>query len=308
MKVFASSDYYKRFVSPLCKANSELTAGKSEISRFSNGEIHALVHDGVDHEECLVIGSVAPPDEQLLTLLTLTDALKRSSATRVVAYLPYLGYARQDKFAPGESGGISLIGALLKSAGVDEVITYDTHSDLDGQLLGLPLVSLSPTQLFVPLVKNLGWSDVTVVAPDKGARSRAKTFAEELGSNQPIAYLVKKRVDGILHFNLVGKVTPRVVVVDDILDTGKTLVSACNMLRIEGVQEIIIAVTHGLFTGEAWKRLFGIGVKQLFVSNSCPEAVAQKHPMVQHVPLNSYLPIDSLYVTKNKKQFEIFAI
>ena len=290
MKVFAASDYYKRFVRPLCKSSPDTVAGKSEVMRFPNGEMHAIVYEDVDGEDCLIIGSVAPPDEQLLALLTVASALKRGGAMSVNAFLPYLGYGRQDKFSEGESGGIALIGSLLKAAGVDEVITIDTHSDLDGHLIGLPLISLSPAQLFISVISQLGWDDITIVAPDQGAKGRAQKVASLIHTKFPLAYLVKQRTNGIFHFELVGKVSSRVVIVDDIIDSGRTLVSACNVLREHGVQEIIVAVTHGLFTNEAWKRMFGLGVKTIFVSDSCPEALAQNHPGVQVIPLAPLLP------------------
>lgn len=304
MKIFTSSDYYKRFVRPLCKSSPDIVAGKSEVMRFPNGEIHAMVYEDVNDEECLVIGSVAPPDEQLLALLTLANTLKRNGAVSVRAFLPYLGYARQDKFKTGESGGIALIGSLLRAAGVDEVVAIDTHSKLDQKLIGLPLISLSPASIFAPAIHDLGWSNVTIVAPDEGALARAQAIADTLGSTRPVAHLAKIHVDGIVHLDLAGEVSSHAVIVDDIIDSGRTLVSACNVLREHGVQEIAVAVTHGLFTNGAWKRIFGLGVRALFVSDSCPEAAAQKHPGVQIIPLTPLLPAVLPEVIRKEKQYE----
>lgn len=305
MKIFTSTDYYQRYVRSLCKSSPGVfVAGKSEVMRFTNGEMHAMVYEDVNDEECLVIGSVAPPDEQLLALLTLSNALKRNGAASVRAFLTYLGYARQDKFKSGESGGIALIGSLLRAAGVDEVITVDAHSKLDQKLIGLPLTSLSPAAIFVPAIHDLGWNDVTIVAPDEGALARAQAVADALENLRPVAHLAKIHVDGIVHLNLTGEVGTHAVIVDDIIDSGRTLVSACNLLHEKGVREIAIVVTHGLFTGGAWKRLFGLGVRALFVSDSCPEAAAQKHPGVQITPLTPLLPAVLPKVTRKEKQYE----
>ena len=304
MKIFTSSDYYKRFVRSLCVGNHDIVAGNSEIARFSNGEMHAVVHEDVTDEECLVIGSVSPPDEQLLALLTLANTLKRNGAKSVEVFLPYMGYARQDKFKTGESGGIALIGSLLRAAGVDRVITIDAHSKLDQKLIGLPFTSLSPAPIFVPAINDLGWNNATVVAPDEGALARAQAVANALKNPRPIAHLAKIHVNGIVHLNLTGEVSGRAIIADDIIDSGRTLVSACNMLHEKGVQEIAVAVTHGLFTGGAWKRLFGLGVKALFVSDSCPEAAAQKHPGVQIIPLTPLLPAVLPEVIRKEKQYE----
>lgn len=290
MKVFATSDYYRRFVKQLNELNSQMLIGLSEIRRYPNGEIYALIQEDVEYDDCLVIGSTAPPDEQLLSLLTLADALKRHGARRVQALLPYMGYGRQDKFSLGESGGIALIGSMLKTAGIDAVITFDAHSELDEELIGLPLTSLSTAQLFVDAVHELGWKDFTVVAPDHGAIGRAQSLAIAMGNAKPIAYLIKKRSDGIAHLNLVGKVDRHVVIVDDIIDSGQTLLSASSVLRAKGVQEIVIAVSHGLFTGGGWKLLFNHGVKTLMVSDSCPETSVQKHSGLKLLSLNKLLP------------------
>jgi ribose-phosphate pyrophosphokinase len=304
MIVFATSNYYRRFIRALRTEHPDIAVGTCDISRFPNGEMHASVDDDVSGQDCLIIGSVAPPDEQIMALFMLANALKGSGAHLVQVFLPYLGYARQDKFKPGESRGIALIGSLLHSAGVDKVITVDTHSKLDAELIGLPFTSLSAATLFIPEIQSLDWDNATIVAPDEGAISRSQAVANTLGSTRPVAHLVKKHIDGIVHLNLVSEVGARVVIVDDIIDSGRTLVSACNVLRDKGVQEITVIVTHGLFTGSAWKRLFGLGVKTLFVSDSCPEAVRQKHPSAHVISLAPLLSAVLTEAAKREKQYE----
>jgi ribose-phosphate pyrophosphokinase len=290
MFVFATPGYYQRFMQPLQSAYPYIVAGNCQVTRFSNGEMQALVHDDVNNQDCIIIGSVAPPDEQLLSLIMLVDALKHGGARSLRVFLPYLGYARQDKFKPGESGGIGLIGGLLRSAGVNEIITIDAHSALAQKLIGIPFKSLFASELFAPSIQAFGWKDMTVVAPDEGAIDRCQSMVEALGRTHRLAYLVKHRFDGIVHLELIGDVGKQVVIVDDVIDSGHTLISACRLLRNQGVEEIIIAVTHGLFTGEIWKQLFGLGVKQLLISDSCPEALRQMHPNIRVVSLNPLLP------------------
>lgn len=304
MIVFAAPTYYRRFIRPLRTENPDIAVGNCGVLRFLNGERHVRIYDDVSGQDCLVISSIAPPDEQLLTLLMITDALKRGGARSVRVFLPYLGYARQDKFEPGESGGIALIGSLIKAAGVDKVITIDAHSKLDQKLIGLPFTSLSPASIFIPAIHDLGWKDVTIVAPDEGAIARAQAVADALESPHPVAHLAKIHVDGIVHLNLTGEVSKHAVIVDDIIDSGRTLVSACNVLREKGVQEIAVVVTHGLFTGGAWKRLFGLGVKTLLTSHSCPEAKSQKHTNVHVISLNPLLPEILSGVAIKEKQYE----
>ncbi len=193
MIVYASLDYYQKFIPLLLSVHPDMQAGEASIERFSNGEMHAKLRESVKGKLCLIIGSISPPDEQLLRLLTLADALERGGARHIRAFLPYLGYGRQDKFADGESGGIALQGTLLKAAGVDEVITIDAHSNLDRELIGLPFVSLSSASMFAPIIRSLQLQlqDAPIVAPDTGAIARTQLLAARLGDARPITYLVK---------------------------------------------------------------------------------------------------------------------
>lgn len=285
MKVFAASEYYRQFI------DADMM-GECDVERFANGELHVVVATEVTGQDCVVVGSLAPPDSQLFSVLMLADALKQAGARTTTAYLPYLGYGRQDKPAPGESGGIALVGRLLRAAGIDKVITVDVHSSLDRQQIGLPLVSLSPGLLFAPSIIEMGWQNATVLAPDEGAVGRAEDLASRIGSGSSPTHLVKRRTDGVQHLEIVGSVGKRVIVIDDILDTGSTLISACELLQNKGVQEILIVVTHGLFTGEAWRRLFSLGVTGLLVSNSCSEALQQAHALVRPIVVPSQFWIE----------------
>lgn len=290
MIVFATTKYHERFMQRL---EGSVDLGECQVRRFSDGEMRVEIMSDVRDQDCLVIGSTAPPDEQLLALTSTADALKRNGAKLVRAFLPYLGYGRQDKPQPGESGGIALIGELLKTAGIDEVITIDTHSHLDAELIGLPLISISSAALFAPPVIALEtWQDATVVAPDEGATSRAQEFASRIGSSHPPTHMVKLRTNGVKHLELVGSVSEKVILIDDILDTGTTLVSACELLKSKGVKEIMVIATHGIFTGDVWRQLFSLGVSQLLVSDSQPQALEQDHPAVQVITIQPQLWIE----------------
>lgn len=304
MIVYAATDYYKKFVPLLISAHPGIVAGEASIDRFTNGEMHATVEGSVKDELCLIIGTTAPPDEQLCRLLTLANAIKRGGARHIRAFLPYLGYARQDKFAPGESGGINLVGALLRAAGIDEVITVDAHSDLDRKLIGLPLVSLSPAQLFAPITQRPELKDATIVAPDTGAIARSQMLASTIGSIRPITYMIKKRTYGITHEEVVGKVNSKVILVDDIIDTGSTIISACKTLQQHGAKEIVALVTHGLFSSTDWDQLFTYGVTEFYVTDSCPEAVQIDHPNVHLVSLAPLLPAVVRRIAKKEVSYE----
>jgi ribose-phosphate pyrophosphokinase len=257
--------------------------GRLVVERFANRELALGLETAVEGESCALVGSVAPPDEQLLGLLLAADTLRRHGAARIAAILPYLGYARQDAPEPRRGLGIAWIGGLLGACGIDRVATIDVHSAAATERLGLPLTSLSPAELFASQLTGSALLDAVVVAPDEGAIARCRALAEAAGVERPIAYMRKERTPtGVAHREFVGEVGRRALVVDDILDTGATLVSCCRELQRIGVEQTTVVVTHGLFTGEAWKALPSLGVRSVYVSDSLP-GVAARAPDGAHL-------------------------
>lgn len=268
MIIFPINEYWRTFVNEMPRAKGG-EPGQFAFLRYPNGEPHILIESRVKNQDCLIVGALSP-DTDLINVLLLADALQRNGARQITALLPYLAYSRQDKPQPGTGSGTELIGALLKTAGVNKIITLDIHSSLDPKLLGVPTQSISSVPLFQPILSQLGDSDFTLVAPDEGARSRVSALANKAGIVS-IAYLKKYRQnDTPIHQEIVGEIGPRVVIYDDILDTGHTLVSACKLLRAAGAKEIIILVTHGLFMGQDWEQLFNLGVKAIYTTNTIP--------------------------------------
>jgi ribose-phosphate pyrophosphokinase len=249
-----------------------LESGKFAVLRYNNQELHAVVASSVSEKPCSILGSIAPPEEQILSFTLLAHTLKKEGARHVTGILPYLAYTREDKRKPGESLSAAWVGSLLKASGVDSVLTVDLHSERDKDLFPVPLVSLSPASLFAATISRSEWKDATIVAPDHGAISRCEAVQSAMGiAPHNIPYFGKRRTDaGIVHGKLVGEVGPRAIIIDDILDTGETLVSACERLSEAKVQEICIFITHGLFTGSHWKRLKSLGVQHIFCTDTVP--------------------------------------
>jgi len=248
-----------------------LREGEAVVGRFPNGELHARIQTPVAGEECVLLGAVAPPDENLLATLLVAHTLLTEGARRVTALLPYLGYARHDKREPGKSLGTAWLGRLLHASGAEEVVTVDVHSRRVHDLFPLPVESLSPAAVFAAEIERDGLTDISVVAPDEGAVERCEAVRTAAGIPRPLARLRKTRTErGVVHTALHGAVGPRAVIVDDILDTGGTLVSACEALGRAGVRDIRIMVTHGLFTGAAWQRLWSLGVSRIYCTDTTP--------------------------------------
>ena len=248
-----------------------LQRGRFAVSRFANQELHAELETDPAGHACVVLGAVAPPDEHMLATLLLCHTLKKEGARTVIALLPYLGYARHDKAEPRKSRATAWLGALVKSSGVDEVVAVDVHSNLVHQLFPIPVRSLSPAVLFARDLRMLPFAEPTIVAPDAGALERCDAVRRAAGIRRPLAHFTKERTpEGIKHSVLHGAVGRQAVLVDDILDTGGTLVSACEGLRRAGVEEIVVMVTHGLFTGRAWERLWSLGVTRIYSTDTTP--------------------------------------
>ena len=260
--------------------------GRWRRGRFPDGELWAELDDDVAGRDCALLGSLAPPDEQTLTTLLLADTLRRAGARRILALLPYLGYARQDRAPAGRSVGAAWAGSLLAAAGVDELVTVDVHSGAAAEQVPLPVTSLSPAHLFAAQLPSSPADDLTVVAPDEGARERCTALALAAGIATPIAYLRKQRTAaGVVHRQLVGEVGPRAVIVDDILDTGGTLLSACAELRAAGAREISIMVTHGTLSGERWRELPAAGAQRIVVTDTIPGVRERVGSAIEVLPI-----------------------
>ena len=284
------------FVSPThASMGSELATslgillGHCSIERFPNHELHAAIQTDVVNEECIILSTIAPQDEQLLSTLLLSHTLKKEGARNIIALLPYLAYARDDKRKAGQSVATAWVGALLQASGVDEVITVDVHSSTAQRLFPIPLVSLSPAELFAQAIKRLSLLNATIVAPDEGARERCQAVARAAAMIEEVVVLDKRRTrEGVIHVSISGTVGQQAVIVDDILDTGGTLVSCCEQLQLRGVRDITILVTHGLFTGTLWQKLWTLGVKCIYCTDTIPSA---KERPSENIGTLSVLPL-----------------
>lgn len=256
--------------------------GQFSIVRYLNQELRAVVQGPVCGKHCFILGSIAPPDSQMVSLLLLAHTLRKEGATRITGLLPYLAYAREDKIKAGESLATAWVGELLKASAFDQIWAVDLHSEHDKQLYPLPLESLSPAAIFAERLKQQGLTDASFVAPDEGAMSRCTALTSAVGvTSEAIVYFQKRRTaSGIVHHDPIGRVRRRAIVVDDVLDTGATLVSACEKLRAAGAEELYICVTHGLFTEQRWRDLWSQAVKRIFCTDTIPACLRIEDPRI----------------------------
>jgi len=267
----------ERFVSGLGRESFTRAA----VGRFPNGELFTEVPACVERRRCVVVGSISPPAGNLERLTLVAHTLRRAGAARVAALLPYLAYARQDRAARSQSLGLRWAGELLRASGVDEVLCVDVHSKRAAEVLGLMVTSLSPAELLASALPRPWRSEVTFVAPDEGAVDRCSAVARAAGVDRPLVWARKRRTPtGVEHLGLVGSPGSRAVVVDDILDTGDTLVSCCRQLREVGVAHVGVVATHGLFTGERWRALLAEGVRGIWITDT---VLSRRRPTQAHV-------------------------
>ncbi|HEX2951486.1 MAG TPA: ribose-phosphate diphosphokinase, partial [Armatimonadota bacterium] len=250
--------------------NDRLQTGHWVSGRYANNERYVTLDSDPQEATCFVLSTIMPPDENILTTLLLSHTLKHHGATRVTALLPYMAYMRQEREEDRHSKATQWVGQITKASGIDAIISVDVHSEEAVGVLGVPLIQLSPFMLFANQIEKIGWHTATLVAPDQGAVHRCEAVRDAGKFTTPIAYFEKKRTPDGVHSTLHGDVSRRAIVIDDILDTGGTLIACCTGLLEAGVEQIIVMVTHGLFTGDKWQQLWQMGVQTIYVTNTVP--------------------------------------
>jgi ribose-phosphate pyrophosphokinase len=252
---------------------------------FANGEIFVRFEESVRGSDAFVIQShTAPINQWVMEQLIMVDALKRASAKRITAIMPFYPYARQDKKHKGrEPISARLIADLFKTAGVDRIMTVDLHTaQIQGFFDGPVDHLLAQTLLASYVAEMYKDGEVTVVSPDAGRTKLAEKWADDLGG-KPIAFIHKTRdplrPNDVVAKRVVGEVRGRLcVVVDDMVDTGSTIAKAVDQLHDEGATGVVVAATHGVLSGPASKRLSECGAREVIFTNTLPIPESKQFP------------------------------
>ncbi len=244
----------------------------SIIKKFADGEIYIEINENIRGNSIFIIQSISSPaNDNLMELLLCIDALKRSSAKNITAVIPYFGYARQDrKVVPRTSISAKLVSNLITKAGADRVVTLDLHS---GQIQGffdIPVDNLFCTPIFVRHVnKNINKKNIICVAPDVGGTERARALGKLLDVGLAIVDKRRPSPGKSQVMNVVGNVKNKTcVIVDDIIDTGGTIVNAAEALKNRGAKEVYVYITHGVLSGDAVKKVEKSVIKKLVITDS----------------------------------------
>ena len=250
----------------------KIDLGKSTVTEFSDGEFQPSYDESVRGSTVFIIQSTCPPTDNLMELLLMIDAARRASAYKIVAVIPYFGWARQDrKDKPRVSIGAKLIADMLVTAGVDRVMTMDLHADQIQGFFAVPLDHIYASALFVPYIKELQLENLAVAAPDMGGAKRANAYARILDCQMIICHKTREKANVVSEMTPIGDVEGKnIVIVDDMIDTGGTITMAADMMKSKGALSVRAAATHALFSGPAPQRINESALQEVIITDTIP--------------------------------------
>ena len=243
-----------------------------KTTRFSDGEFTVSIEETIRGKEVAIVQSTFPPTDNLMELLLLVDAAKRASAKRIIAVIPYFGFARQDrKDKPRVAIGAKLVANLLMAAGIDRLITMDLHADQIQGFFEIPVDHLYASTLFLPYLEGLDRENLCIATPDTGGTKRANSYAKHLGVDMAICYKQRKVANKIEHMTVIGDVSGKdVVIVDDMCDTAGTLTKAAALMMEHGAKSVRALCTHAVLSGPAYERIADSVLTEFVVTDSIP--------------------------------------
>ena len=248
--------------------------GRAKVSKFSDGEVSVEILENVRGKEvCILQSTCAPTNDNLMEIMVMADALKRSSAARITAAIPYFGYARQDRRPRNARVAITakVVANMLTGAGIDRVLTMDLHADQIQGFFDIPVDNIYATPILLGDVWKHDYPNLIVVSPDVGGVVRARAIAKQLDAELAIIDKRRPRANVSMVMNIIGDVTGRTcLIMDDIVDTAGTLTEAARALKERGAAKVIAYCTHPVLSGPAIARLNASVIDELVVTDTIP--------------------------------------
>ena len=289
-----------------------ISLGAADVGRFSDGEVTVEIKQNVRARDVFVVQSTcAPTNENLMELLIMVDALKRSSAERISAVIPYFGYARQDRRPRSTRVPISakVVANMLQAVGVASVLTMDLHADQIQGFFDIPVDNIYASPVLLGDLRQKNYDDLLVVSPDVGGVVRARALAKQLGCD--LAIIDKRRpkanVSEVMH--VIGDIEGRnCVIMDDMIDTAGTLVKAAEVLKERGAKKVYAYCTHPIFSGPAIERIAkGTALDEVVVTNTIPlsDAAAQC-PKIRQVSVAPLIAQTISRITRGESVMSLF--
>ena len=287
----ASKDFAAKVVNELNAirepGTSPIHLGDSEVTAFSDGEFQPSFSESVRGATVFILQSTFPPAENLMELLLTIDAAKRASAYKVIAVMPYFGWARQDrKDKPRVSIGAKLVANLLCAAGVDRIMTCDLHADQIQGFFDIPVDHIYASKVFIPYLKSLDLDNLAIAAPDMGGAKRANAYAKELEASVIICHKTRERANVVGSITAIGDVQGKnIIIVDDMIDTAGTLCKAAEILMNKGALSVRACATHGILSGDALSRIHDSVLQEVFITDTIPHPELENDPKIRIVSM-----------------------
>jgi len=285
-KIFAGTASIS-FAKEICNY-LDIPMSKAVSKRFSDGEINVQISESVRGKDVFIVQSTgAPSNDNLMELLIMTDALRRSSASSITAVIPYFGYARQDrKAAPRVPITAKLVADLYEQAGIDRVVTMDLHAGQIQGFFNVPVDNLYGSILFNDYLVKKQLADPIVASPDIGGVTRARYFAEKLNLEMVIVDKRREKANESEVMNIIGDVTGKdVIIVDDMIDTAGTMAKAAKALKERGANSVMAFATHPVLSGKAYENIENGALDELVVTNTLETKPSEKIHVLSAAPL-----------------------
>jgi ribose-phosphate pyrophosphokinase len=279
VKIFSTTKSYS-LASKIAESYG-IELGKINFSQYSDGEFQPSFEESVRGARIFLIGSTNPSSDNLMEMLLMIDAAKRSSARHITAVIPYYGWARQDrKDKPRVPIGAKLIAKLIETAGATRIITMDLHADQIQGFFEKPVDHLFASSIFIPYLLSLNLKNLTIASPDMGGSKRAYAYSKFLKSEVVTCYKQREKFNVISHMELIGEVKGRnVVLVDDMVDTAGTLSKAADLMIERGALSVRAICTHAILSGDAYEKITNSKLEELIVTDSITPKI--DHPKIK---------------------------
>ncbi len=272
----------------------DISLGRADVGKFSDGEVAVELLENVRGRDVFILQSTcAPTNDNLMEILTMADALKRASAGRITAAIPYFGYARQDRRPRSARVPISakLVANMLTSAGIDRVLTVDLHADQIQGFFDIPVDNVYATPVLLKDIRSQRIEDLIVVSPDVGGVVRARAMAKALNTDLAIIDKRRPKANVAEVMNIIGDVSGRTcLIVDDMIDTANTLCKAASALKERGAERVLAYASHAIFSGQAVDRIKNSDIDMVVVTDTIPlSAQAKACPNIRVVSIAGLL-------------------